>query len=1196
VGWWLCLAGATLGALGLLDGLVGVGLWAALLPDEPPMQLNTALGLVLIGGAGALRHREDARRVRRTLSALAALVVLVLAIGTLAEYTLAIDLRIDTPLARSQPGPYPGRTSPLAAVGLTLLAAALLLLDVRASARARPSEWLALSGWLVGFTALLGFAFGATVLYRLVRAPLIGVAPHTAVGLLLTSMGLLLARPSAGLMREVTAPGPGGVHLRRLMLTTILAPALLGLAILHVLRALGVEALSVLGAVLVASTTAVGLLMLVMTAAPLTRAHERLESSHARTRSLMEHAPDGIFVADLGGRYTDVNSAGCRMLGYTREELIGKTILELIPGERVEQLERERERLLHGEEVVSEWVLRRKDGSWLPVEVSAKILPDGRWQGFVRDISERRRLEAALRTSHADLVRAQSVADVGSWRLDVRHNILQWSDEEYRIFGVTPGTPMTYEAFLACIHPDDRAYVDRAWTAALRGQPYDIEHRILVEGSVRWVREKADLEFDENHALVGGMGVTLHITDRKRREEELRQSQERLELALRGADLGLWDWNVASGEVVFNRRWAEMRGYRLEEVRGHVDSWTSGVHPEDWQRVQHALDEHFQGRRAEYEAEHRVRTKSGQWIWILDRGKVSARNERGEPIRMLGTELDITARKQSEEALRLSEARAAGIVSISADAIISIDDQQRITLFNEGAERIFGYTKKEALGAPLEILVPERFRARHRRHVERFANGEVSSRRMGERVMEIVGLRKSGEEFPADASISKLKVDGMRILTVALRDVTEQKRHEEEQRFLSEVGSVLASTLDLQATLTSIGQLATRAFADVCIVYLVEEGGEVRRLTAVSRERDQDGLCDALARMPFDRSQAHEIWSELDANRPVLMEHVSPEKVTALAQSEEHLRVLRALDPKSIIMAPLFAHGKLVGAMALISSAPARAYSSADVRLAEQIAQRAAYAIDNAQLYAASRRAIQTRDSVLGIVAHDLRNPLGTILMQAALLRRPGAELAHRCMRSADAIERSGKRMNRIIEDLLDVTRMEEGRLTVEKARVSARQALSDSVEAQEPLATAAALQLELEVAPDLPEVWADRDRLLQILENLIGNAMKFTEAGGIVRVGAALRDGDVLFWVADTGAGISAENLPHIFDRFWQARKNERRGVGLGLPIVKGLVEAHGGRIWVESTFGRGTTFFFTLPAAPRAEQWSPEPAARGP
>jgi len=123
-------------------------------------------------------------------------------------------------------------------------------------------------------------------------------------------------------------------------------------------------------------------------------------------------------------------------------------------------------------------------------------------------------------------------------------------------------------------------------------------------------------------------------------------------------------------------------------------------------------------------------------------------------------------------------------------------------------------------------------------------------------------------------------------------------------------------------------------------------------------------------------------------------------------------------------------------------------------------------------------------------------------------------------------------------------------------------------------------------VARDLPDVWADRDRLEQVFENLVGNAVKFTPRGGTIVVGATPRAGEVLFWVADTGAGIASGDLPHVFERFWQARRPGRRGAGLGLPIVKGIVEAHDGRIWVESTPGRGSTFFFTIPSAPRAEE----------
>jgi signal transduction histidine kinase len=148
-------------------------------------------------------------------------------------------------------------------------------------------------------------------------------------------------------------------------------------------------------------------------------------------------------------------------------------------------------------------------------------------------------------------------------------------------------------------------------------------------------------------------------------------------------------------------------------------------------------------------------------------------------------------------------------------------------------------------------------------------------------------------------------------------------------------------------------------------------------------------------------------------------------------------------------------------------------------------------------------------------------------------------------------------------------------------------------VEAQRPLAAAASLALCLEVAPDLPAVWVDRERLQQVLENLIGNAITFTRAGGAITVGATPLGRELRCWIADTGAGIAAEEVPRVFDRFYQARRPGRHGAGLGLAIAKGIVEAHGGRIWVESTPGRGSTFSFTLPLAPRAEV-QPAAAAR--
>lgn len=229
----------------------------------------------------------------------------------------------------------------------------------------------------------------------------------------------------------------------------------------------------------------------------------------------------------------------------------------------------------------------------------------------------------------------------------------------------------------------------------------------------------------------------------------------------------------------------------------------------------------------------------------------------------------------------------------------------------------------------------------------------------------------------------------------------------------------------------------------------------------------------------------------------------------------------------------------------------------------------------------ALRRAVRAHEDVLGIVAHDLRNPLNTILLQLQALSRPGKQWEPGDARGLERIRSTAMRMNRLIQDLLDVVRIDGHSLSQERVSLSVQGLLTNLLEAQQKVVSDATMALHLELRGELPDIWADHDRLLQVLENLIGNAIKFARPGVDIRVGAAPRGSEVLFWVADRGAGIPSEDLPHLFDRLWQASKTDRRGAGLGLAIVKGIVEAHGGRVWAESQMGVGTTFFFTIPVA---------------
>jgi len=687
---------------------------------------------------------------------------------------------------------------------------------------------------------------------------------------------------------------------------------------------------------------------------------------------------------------------------------------------------------------------------------------------------------------------------------------------------------------------------------------------------------------DPGNGRLLGMGtVTRDISLIRRSQEQLRQLEERYDLALRGADLAVWDWNIRTGEVTFSQRWAEMRGYQLEEVRPNVDSWSSGVHPEDWPRVQKALKDYFNGVVPEYEAEFRSSTKSGEWIWILDRGKVFTRDEKGQPQRMVGTELDITQRKHLEEDLRLSEAKSSGIVSISADAIISIDEIQRITLFNEGAEKIFGYSKAEVMGASLHNLLPERFRAIHREHLARFGAGHETTRRLGQHGNFIFGLRKNGEEFPADGAISKLDVGGKRIMTVSLRDVTDEKRVEHEQKFLADVGAVLTSTLDYEETLTNIAQLAVRDLADFCVVDTVDQDGKVKRLKVLSRDASKSWICDLVMKLSPDQDYPSLTRSVLENQKTVLIERLSADGFTASLNSLEHLQAFRAANAQSVIAAPLLAHGRLVGAIVFVSSSPNRVYGPSDVRLAEELARRAALSIENARLFGEAQRAIKTREEVLAIVSHDLGNSLAAIELGAYTFRHAEQIDANHVREYANRVQHSVDEMKLLISDLLDFARIQSGTFSVVVSAKRLSDVLMQVIDNLRSLAEAKGQSLEVHLASSLPDAALDARRIRQVVANLIRNAIKFTPREGTIKISARQQNGQIVVCVTDTGPGIPQEYLSNIFNRFWQVPGTTQKGSGLGLSIAMGIVEAHGGTIWAESQLGQGSSIFFTLPLA---------------
>lgn len=409
------------------------------------------------------------------------------------------------------------------------------------------------------------------------------------------------------------------------------------------------------------------------------------------------------------------------------------------------------------------------------------------------------------------------------------------------------------------------------------------------------------------------------------------------------------------------------------------------------------------------------------------------------------------------------------------------------------------------------------------------------------------------------------------------KDSTERRRIEEALRLLAEVNAELSASLDLDAVFHSVVRLLVPNLADFCVVEVMERG-VLRRAAAHAVPEREELMREAMGFVSDPAQERNPILQAIRTGTTQLRPHVTAELLDETASSPEHRDFLERLGIGAVLAVPLIARGKTRGAIGLmLGSSNPRAYQPWDVDLAEEMARRVALAADNLYLYHDARLAVRARDQVLAVVSHDLRNLLNPISISAEQLL--ASLLGGPEVRTIEVIRRAADQMDLLIQDLLDVAKIEEGRLVLERERLDPEPLICEALESYLPLAARKSLVLDREVAPGTPAVEADRHRLLRVLANLVGNALKFTPVGGRITVGAEPHgEGEVRFWVADTGPGIPERDREHVFTPFWQALPRSRGGTGLGLSITKGLIEAHGGHVWVDSVVGRGSVFSFTL------------------
>ncbi len=410
-------------------------------------------------------------------------------------------------------------------------------------------------------------------------------------------------------------------------------------------------------------------------------------------------------------------------------------------------------------------------------------------------------------------------------------------------------------------------------------------------------------------------------------------------------------------------------------------------------------------------------------------------------------------------------------------------------------------------------------------------------------------------------------------------EVTAIKRSEELQALLADAGSILTASLDYRLTMPSLAKRLVPVVADFCFIDEIVGQSTLREMGAAHADAEQEVWIRNLERGQVrDRNAPFGIPNVLRTLQPELHADASDVPWLADALLASKLEPLYELRPRSCMFVPLWARDRILGILTCVTQGP-RQLGEADLALAELVARRAAVAMDNALLFEESQRTTRAREELLAIVSHDLRSPLGSIVASASMLEQcVEVDCGTTQMdKLAKVIHRSAGRMERLIDDLLDFAVIRAGQVVLDRKPADAKRLIAESVELFEPIAAEKGVRLHSEV-PKRIRLDCDAHRVLQVLSNLIGNAIRYTDPSGSVVVRADRIGNEARISVSDTGPGMSAEELARMWDFFWRAKNAPGAGVGLGLWIAKGLVEAHGGRIWAESKPGVGTTFFFTL------------------
>ncbi len=878
-------------------------------------------------------------------------------------------------------------------------------------------------------------------------------------------------------------------------------------------------------------------------------------------------------------------------------------------------------------------------------ELRRKVLE---FEGANQRLAER---EMSLRTLLSDLPTAVFECDSRGWCTGVNE---RWTE----LTGVSE-TDAKGMGWLRAIHPEDRTRIAQEWAdAASAGGEFHSEYRYLrPDGRLCWVEAHSTVRHGPDGSVNGLIGTAIDITARRQAEAARRESETRLAYAVEGTNDGLWDWSIVTGEVYFSPRWCRMLGYEPHEIRGHVTAWSEVLHPDDYARVFAAVEAHFRGETEFYQTEQRLRTRDGQWRWILDRGKVVERDAEGRPLRMTGTHTDITHEREQEHALRASEAKLRGLFELSPLGMALCELDGRYVDANEAYLAMLGYSRDELkLRSHWDITPPE-FRPLQ----EEWLRGLAETGRYGPHEKEY--LRRDGSRVPVVVDGVQVRdADGASRLWLIVNDVTLRRQEEaslrsSEERFRQMAdhapimiwmtgpdgiatygnaqlqaftGTPMDETLrdrwdrvhpdDVAAALKTYGE-AIEARQPFSMEYrTLRHDGEYRWLVANGAPwYHADGSFGGYVGTSYDVTSARRANDLLEHEHFVLTESIENAPI-AMAMLDTEMRYLaysrKWLEDYGLVGENLVGRShyevfpqiperwKALHQRALAGEAlsnPEDIFQLSDgetsyLRWAIHPWRHAGGSIGGmimvsdvvTDLVRARQQAIESarlKADFLASMSHEIRTPMnGVIGMTGLLLDTTLTQEQREC---AETIRASSESLLTIINDILDFSKIEAEKLVIEPVPFEVHRVVEDVADLLMPKIQDKRLEIALRYGPGVPRrVVGDQGRIRQILTNLVGNAVKFTERGYVL-VEVSREPGvegvaQLRFDVRDTGIGIAEDKLGQVFEKFMQADSSTTRrfgGTGLGLAISRQLVRLMGGTIGVTSTRDQGSTFWFTLP-----------------